>query len=195
MIFKTQWSHSSLSEVAHFKHRHVLRNVFSFHFKEILVGIKALSSDHAARARIWIFTLILPAWWQTWGVTTYWQLSKVSFYNAAGAKLFFKILFLLLFFKILFLWRKLKKRCTQDTNEWCMQGQIQFQQMSKGAVGLRTKINWMCPTVSVIRAGLPDGIVWNQKFQFGKILEGLAVEEFRIFCGHSVNFAAIWNIL
>jgi hypothetical protein len=35
-------------------------------------------------------------------------------------------------------------------------------------------------------AGLPDGIFSNQKSQFGKILEGLAMEDVVIFHGHFV---------
>jgi hypothetical protein len=39
-----------------------------------------------------------------------------------------------------------------------------------------------------LKAGLPDGIFSNQKFQFGKILEGLLMEDVGI-------FMAIWPIL
>jgi hypothetical protein len=54
---------------------------------------------------------------------------------------------------------------------------------------------------------LPDGILSNQKSQFGKILEGLAMEDVGIFMtflsilwpngsfnGHLVHFVAIWYI-
>jgi hypothetical protein len=44
-------------------------------------------------------------------------------------------------------------------------------------------------------AGLPDGIFPNQKSQFGKILEGLRMENVGIFYGHLVNFTAIWYML
>jgi hypothetical protein len=37
-------------------------------------------------------------------------------------------------------------------------------------------------------AGLPDGILSNQKSQFGLILEGLAIEDVGIFYGYLVNF-------
>jgi hypothetical protein len=43
-------------------------------------------------------------------------------------------------------------------------------------------------------AVLPDGIFSNQKFQFGKILERLAMEDVD-FCGHFVSFKAKWFIL
>jgi hypothetical protein len=38
-------------------------------------------------------------------------------------------------------------------------------------------------------AGLPDGLFSNQKYQFGEILEDLAMEEFGIFYCHLVNFS------
>jgi hypothetical protein len=41
-------------------------------------------------------------------------------------------------------------------------------------------------------AGLPDGLFSNQKYQFGKILEGLAMENVGIFYVHLVHFTAIW---
>jgi hypothetical protein len=57
------------------------------------------------------------------------------------------------------------------------------------------------------RTGVPDGIFSNQKFQFGYILEGLAMEDvgiflalwpillqFGIFCGSMVYFMVIWYI-
>jgi hypothetical protein len=40
----------------------------------------------------------------------------------------------------------------------------------------------------VTKTGLPDGIFSNQKSQFGKLLEGLAMEDVGI-------FIAIWYIL
>jgi hypothetical protein len=42
---------------------------------------------------------------------------------------------------------------------------------------------------------LPDGIFSNQKFQFGQILEGLAMEDVGMFYGQLVYFVNIWNIL
>jgi hypothetical protein len=42
---------------------------------------------------------------------------------------------------------------------------------------------------------LPDGLFSKQKSQFGKVLEGLAMEDVGIFCGHLVYFMAIWQIL
>jgi hypothetical protein len=42
---------------------------------------------------------------------------------------------------------------------------------------------------------LPDGLFSNQKNQFGKILEGLAMENVGIFYVHLVHFTAIWYIL
>jgi hypothetical protein len=42
---------------------------------------------------------------------------------------------------------------------------------------------------------LPDGLLSNQKSQFGKILEGLGMENVGIFYGHSEYFTAIWYIL
>jgi hypothetical protein len=35
----------------------------------------------------------------------------------------------------------------------------------------------------------------TKKLQFGEILEGLAIEDVGIFCGHLVYFVAIWYIL
>jgi hypothetical protein len=37
-------------------------------------------------------------------------------------------------------------------------------------------------------SGLPDGLFSNQKSKFGKILEGLAMEDVGIFYGHLVHF-------
>jgi hypothetical protein len=37
-------------------------------------------------------------------------------------------------------------------------------------------------------AGLPDGLFSNQKSKFGKIVEGLAMEDVDIFYGHLVHF-------
>jgi hypothetical protein len=45
------------------------------------------------------------------------------------------------------------------------------------------------------QTGLPDGLFSNQKSQFGKILDGLAMENLVIFCDHLVYFTAIGNIL
>jgi hypothetical protein len=42
---------------------------------------------------------------------------------------------------------------------------------------------------------LPDGIFSNQKSQFGKILEGLRMENVGIFYGQLKYFRAIWYIL
>jgi hypothetical protein len=42
------------------------------------------------------------------------------------------------------------------------------------------------------RLGLPDGIFSNQKFQFGQILESLAMEDVGIIYGHLVHVVAIW---
>jgi hypothetical protein len=41
--------------------------------------------------------------------------------------------------------------------------------------------------MAVFHSGLPDGIFSNQKFQFGKILEGLAMEDVGIFYGHLIH--------
>jgi hypothetical protein len=43
-------------------------------------------------------------------------------------------------------------------------------------------------------AGLPDGIFSNQTIQFGKILEGLAMEDVDKSYGYLIYFAAIWYI-
>jgi hypothetical protein len=45
------------------------------------------------------------------------------------------------------------------------------------------------------RSGLPDGLFSNQNSKFGKILEGLAVEDVGIFYGHLVHFTVFWYIL
>jgi hypothetical protein len=42
---------------------------------------------------------------------------------------------------------------------------------------------------------LPDGLFSNQKSQFWKIFEGLAMENIGIFYDHLVSFTAIGNIL
>jgi hypothetical protein len=42
--------------------------------------------------------------------------------------------------------------------------------------------------------GLPDGYFSDQKFRFGKILEGLGWENVDIFYGHLEYFTDIWNI-
>jgi hypothetical protein len=46
-------------------------------------------------------------------------------------------------------------------------------------------------TAYVTAAGLPDGFFSNQKYRFGYILEGLAMEDVGIFYGHLVYFTAI----
>jgi hypothetical protein len=49
-----------------------------------------------------------------------------------------------------------------------------------------------------VRTGLPDGLFSNQKSQFGKILEGLILENvvpFGIFYGHLGYFMTIWYTL
>jgi hypothetical protein len=40
-----------------------------------------------------------------------------------------------------------------------------------------------------------DGLSSNQKYQFGSILEGVAMEDVGIFNGNLVYFIAIWHIL
>jgi hypothetical protein len=42
--------------------------------------------------------------------------------------------------------------------------------------------------------GLPDGIFFTQKFQFGSILEGLAMEDIGKCYGHWVYLLVIWYI-
>jgi hypothetical protein len=42
---------------------------------------------------------------------------------------------------------------------------------------------------------LPDGIISNQKYQLGKILEGFGMEEVGIFYDHLEYITAIWYIL
>jgi hypothetical protein len=44
-------------------------------------------------------------------------------------------------------------------------------------------------------AGLPDGIFSNQKSQFGKVLEGLAMEDVSLFYANLAYFKAICYIL
>jgi hypothetical protein len=51
------------------------------------------------------------------------------------------------------------------------------------------------PLTSEPGAGLPDGIFSNQKYQFGKILEGLLMEDVGAFYCHLVYFTTIWSIL
>jgi hypothetical protein len=51
------------------------------------------------------------------------------------------------------------------------------------------------PTEVGLEAGLPDGIISNQKSQFGSISEGLAMEDVCILSGHLVYFTAILYIL
>jgi hypothetical protein len=45
------------------------------------------------------------------------------------------------------------------------------------------------------QAGLPDGLFSNQEFQFGLILESLAMENLGTFYDHLVYFTAVGNIL
>jgi hypothetical protein len=45
---------------------------------------------------------------------------------------------------------------------------------------------------SAVCAGKPDGIILNQKSQFGKILEGSGMENVGIFNGHYEYISAIW---
>jgi hypothetical protein len=47
----------------------------------------------------------------------------------------------------------------------------------------------------VFPAGLPDGLFSNQKSKFGKILEGLAMEDAGIFYGHLDHFTVFCYIL
>jgi hypothetical protein len=44
-------------------------------------------------------------------------------------------------------------------------------------------------------AGLPDGLFSNQKSKFGKILEGVSMEDVGIFYGHLVHFTVFYYIL
>jgi hypothetical protein len=44
-------------------------------------------------------------------------------------------------------------------------------------------------------AGLPDGLLSNRESKFGKFLEGLAMEDVCIFCGHLVHFTVFCYIL
>jgi hypothetical protein len=44
-------------------------------------------------------------------------------------------------------------------------------------------------------SGLPDGLFSNQKSKFGKILEGLAMEDVGIFYVHLVHFTILCYIL
>jgi hypothetical protein len=46
-----------------------------------------------------------------------------------------------------------------------------------------------------LKPGLPDGFFSNQKSQFGKILEGLRLENDDVFYGHLAYFMAIWDFL
>jgi hypothetical protein len=45
------------------------------------------------------------------------------------------------------------------------------------------------------RAGLPDGLFSNQKKQFGKILEGLRLENVDVFYGNLEYFIDIRDII
>jgi hypothetical protein len=46
-----------------------------------------------------------------------------------------------------------------------------------------------------LAAGLPDGLLSNQKSKFGQILEGLAIENVVIFYGHLVHLTVFSYIL
>jgi hypothetical protein len=50
--------------------------------------------------------------------------------------------------------------------------------------------NWK-PLQMLLHTGLPDGLFSNQKSQFGKILEGLVMENLGIFNAQLVYFTAI----
>jgi hypothetical protein len=52
-----------------------------------------------------------------------------------------------------------------------------------------------CKLTIEIYTGLPDGLFSNQKSKFGKILEGLAMEDVGIFYGHLVHFMVFCYIL
>jgi hypothetical protein len=43
--------------------------------------------------------------------------------------------------------------------------------------------------------GLPDGLFSNQKSQFGKIFQGLRLENVDISCGRVEYFMAIWDVV
>jgi hypothetical protein len=49
--------------------------------------------------------------------------------------------------------------------------------------------------VATSRSGLPDGLFSNQKSKFGKILEGLAMEDVGILYGHLVHFTVFCYIV
>jgi hypothetical protein len=51
------------------------------------------------------------------------------------------------------------------------------------------------PEESWKKSGLPDGLISNQKSQFGFTLEGLKMENVFIFYGHLEYFMAIWYSL
>jgi hypothetical protein len=50
-------------------------------------------------------------------------------------------------------------------------------------------LHYRCPS------GFPDGLFSNQKSQFGKILEGLRLENIYIYYGHLEYFMDVWDIL
>jgi hypothetical protein len=54
-----------------------------------------------------------------------------------------------------------------------------------------TKTQLSNPTIKHSAAGLPDGMFSIQKYQFGKILEGLAMEDVGIFYDQMVYFMAV----
>jgi hypothetical protein len=76
---------------------------------------------------------------------------------------------------------------------------IQFlQKCEKRRSGNAPLMNFWNESIFVVRArreGLPDGIFSNQKSQFGKIFEGLAMENVGAFYDHLVHVTAIWYML
>jgi hypothetical protein len=50
------------------------------------------------------------------------------------------------------------------------------------------------PKRNALRSGLPDGLFTNQKSKFGKILDGLAMEDVGIFHGHFFQFTVFSHI-
>jgi hypothetical protein len=56
-------------------------------------------------------------------------------------------------------------------------------------------VSWSELADNIVGApGLPDGILSNQKSKFGRIWEGLAMEDVGIQNGHLVYLSAIWSI-
>jgi hypothetical protein len=58
-----------------------------------------------------------------------------------------------------------------------------------------TAIAVYASTYAGLSSGLPDGLFSNQKSQFGKIFQGLGLENVDIFYGHLEHFTDIWDIL